>query len=62
MKPKILSWNVRGLNKEEKHLRIRNLLKEWKADVTSLQETKMEIMSYSIGWRDCSWIMRSLRW
>jgi hypothetical protein len=28
MKPKILTWNVRGLNEGNKHLRIRNLLQD----------------------------------
>jgi hypothetical protein len=30
MKPKILSWNVRGLNNGEKRPRIRNLRRLWK--------------------------------
>jgi hypothetical protein len=30
MKPKLLSWNVRGLNEWNKYLRVRNLLREWK--------------------------------
>lgn len=48
MKPKLLSWSVRGLIEGEKRLRVRNLVKEWKAVVIRLQETKMELMSYSI--------------
>lgn len=48
MKPKLLSWNVRRLNEGEKRLRVRNLLREWKASVIEIQETKMELMSYSI--------------
>jgi hypothetical protein len=28
MKPKLLSWNVRGLDERDKRLRISNLLKE----------------------------------
>lgn len=47
MKPKLLFWNVSGLNEGKKHLRIRNLLKEWKANVICLQDTKMELMSCS---------------
>ena len=27
MKPKLLSWNVRGLNDRNKHLRVKNLLR-----------------------------------
>jgi exonuclease III len=41
MKPKILSWNVRGMNDAEKRLQIRGLLMEWKADIVCLQETEM---------------------
>jgi exonuclease III len=33
MKPKILSWNVRGLNEGQKRLRVRNLLQDWKVDI-----------------------------
>jgi hypothetical protein len=33
---------VRGINDGEKRLRIRNLLKGWKADVICLQETKID--------------------
>jgi exonuclease III len=39
MKPKILSRNVRGLNERDKGLRVRNLHKEWKANIVCLQET-----------------------
>jgi exonuclease III len=42
MKPKILSWNVRGLNNRRKRLRICNLLKDWKVDIICLQETKVK--------------------
>ncbi|KAF5479667.1 hypothetical protein F2P56_000468 [Juglans regia] len=48
MKHKILSWNVRGLNKVEKRLRIRRLLREWKADIVCLQETKLKLISRRI--------------
>jgi hypothetical protein len=48
MKPKILSWNVRGLNEGNKRLRIRNLLKQWKADIICLKETKLEIIFNSL--------------
>ncbi|KAF5467563.1 hypothetical protein F2P56_017374 [Juglans regia] len=48
MKPKILSWNVRGLNEVEKRLRIRRLLREWKADIVCLQETKLKMISRRI--------------
>jgi exonuclease III len=42
MKPKILSWNVRGLNNRSKRLRICNLLRDWKVDLVCLQETKVK--------------------
>ncbi|KAG6629833.1 hypothetical protein CIPAW_14G112600 [Carya illinoinensis] len=48
MKPKIVSWNVRGLNEINKRLRIRNLLREWKADIVCLQETKLKMISRRI--------------
>jgi endonuclease/exonuclease/phosphatase family metal-dependent hydrolase len=47
MKPRILSWNVRGLNKREKRLRISNLLRDWKADIICFQETKVHGISSS---------------
>ncbi|KAI8534897.1 hypothetical protein RHMOL_Rhmol10G0132300 [Rhododendron molle] len=42
MKIKILNWNVRGLNEREKRGIVKLLLKEWKADVVCLQETKLK--------------------
>jgi hypothetical protein len=45
MKPKIISWNATGLNDKEKRMGIRELLREWKANIVYLQETKME------GWK-----------
>ena len=41
MNLKIVSWNVRGLNDSDKCLRIRNLIRLWKADLVYLQETKL---------------------
>ncbi|KAG6659987.1 hypothetical protein CIPAW_03G074300 [Carya illinoinensis] len=48
MKPKIVSWNVRGLNEATKRLRIRNLLRGWKVDIVCLQETKMKLIDRRI--------------
>ncbi|KAF5471907.1 hypothetical protein F2P56_008670 [Juglans regia] len=48
MKPKIVSWNVRGLNEVEKRLWIRHLLREWKADIVCLQETKLKVINRKI--------------
>jgi hypothetical protein len=45
MKPKILSWNVRGLNEGDKRLKVRNLIRQWKADIICLQETKPDFIS-----------------
>jgi exonuclease III len=39
MKLKILSWNVRGLNKKDKRMSIRVLSRDWKVDSICLQET-----------------------
>ena len=47
MKPKIVYWNVRGLNEINKHL-IKNLLRDWKADIVCLQETKLKLVSRKI--------------
>jgi exonuclease III len=48
MKPKIVSWNVRGMNEIEKRWKIRRLLREWKADIVCLQETKLEVISREV--------------
>jgi exonuclease III len=48
LKPKIVLWNVRGLNELEKRTKIRGLLREWKADIVCLQETKMEVISREV--------------
>jgi endonuclease/exonuclease/phosphatase family metal-dependent hydrolase len=48
MKPKIFSWNVRGLNEGDKRLKVRNLLRHWKADIICLQETKLDFVSNSL--------------
>ena len=48
LKPKLLSWNVRGLNEGDKWLRVRNLLRQLKVDIICLQETKLEHISSSV--------------
>lgn len=48
MKPKLLSWNVKVLNEGDKHLRLKNKLRQWKADVSCLQESKLEFVSSSV--------------
>jgi hypothetical protein len=47
VKPRILSWNVTGLNKRNKRLRISNLLRDWKVDIVCFKETKVHGMSRS---------------
>lgn len=42
MNLKILSWNVRGLNKKDKRTMVNSLIHKWKADVYCFQETKLE--------------------
>jgi exonuclease III len=42
MMPKILSWNVRGLNLVDKRMKIKSLLEVWKVDIACLQETKVQ--------------------
>ncbi len=51
---------MRGLNDREKRLKIKNLIKLWRADVICLQETKMEVLSRSLvkslwGWHYVDW-------
>jgi endonuclease/exonuclease/phosphatase family metal-dependent hydrolase len=48
MKHKIVTWNVRGLNKEKKRLRVRRLLRQWKVDIVCLQETKLEMVTHGL--------------
>jgi len=47
MKPRILSWTVRGLNEWNKRLSISNLLRDWKVDMICFQETKVQGLSRS---------------
>ncbi|KAG6646425.1 hypothetical protein CIPAW_07G008100 [Carya illinoinensis] len=48
MKPKTVTWNVRGLNDVDKRLRIRNMIREWKVDIVCLQETKLNYIDRGI--------------
>lgn len=45
IKPKIVSWNIRGLNETNKRSQIKNLLQEWKPDIVCFQETKLKFIS-----------------
>jgi exonuclease III len=45
MNLKILSWNVRGLNDRGKRLCIKNMIKDWQADIICLQETKLKLIT-----------------
>ena len=48
MNLRIVSWNVRGLNELDKWLRVRNLIRNWKADIVCLQETKLELINRDV--------------
>lgn len=48
MMPKLISWNVRGLNEVSKRLGVRHLLRGWGANLVCLQETKMEFISRAV--------------
>ncbi|XP_022852740.1 uncharacterized protein LOC111374314 [Olea europaea var. sylvestris] len=48
MMPKLISWNVRGLNEVSKMLGVRHLLRGWGANLVCLQETKMEFISRAV--------------
>lgn len=55
-----MSWNLRGLNEGDERRRVRNLLKQWKANVIYLQETKLEYISSSVvsslwGYQHVDW-------
>jgi hypothetical protein len=40
MKPKIVTWSVRGLNELNKRLRIKGLIREWKVDLCACWRQK----------------------
>ena len=48
MNLKFVSWNVRGLNEQDKRLQVRNLIRKWKADIVCLQETKLELINRGV--------------
>ena len=48
MNLKLLTWKLKGLNDREKRLHIKNMIKEWQADIIYLQETKMELITTQI--------------
>ena len=48
MNLRIVSWNVRGLNEQDKRLWVRNLIRKWKADIVCLQETKLELINKGV--------------
>jgi hypothetical protein len=62
---------VRGLNEEDKCLRVINLLRDCTVDVVCFQETKLEVMSCSVvfnlwGFPSCGLVLfgfqRGFRW
>ena len=44
----IVTWNVRGLNNRDKRLCLKNMIKDWRADIICLQETKLELITAQI--------------
>lgn len=48
MKLRILSWNVRGVNDNDKRMVIKALIKSQIVDLVCLQETKIKEMSSKI--------------
>jgi hypothetical protein len=50
MNLKIISWNVRGLNVQDKRLQVRHMLKLWNADIVCLQETKLDFIDRRVIW------------
>ena len=48
MNVKIISWNVRGLNEQDKRLGVRNLIRRWGLDVVCFQETKMGLINRAV--------------
>lgn len=41
MKVKIFSWNVKGLNGDNKRRLVRNLIQQWGVDINVIVETKL---------------------
>jgi len=63
MKVNLITWNVRGLNNQNKRTMVKSLMKKWKADVYCLQETKiskdLEAMAkqlWSCRWMKCGYL------
>jgi exonuclease III len=66
MKPKVLSRNVRRLSERDKRLMLSSLLRDWKADIVCLQDTKLEFVSRVVvrslwGCQHVDWCYLGLR-
>ena len=48
MRIKILSWNVKGANSDEKRKLIKAFLKWYKADLVCIQKTKLKGLTHGI--------------
>ena len=48
MNLRIVSWNVRGLNEQDKQLQVRNLIQKWEENIVCLQETKMDLINRGV--------------
>jgi len=66
-----VTWNVRGLNEKEKRLRIRSFIRDWKAKIVCLLETKFEYISREVihslwgmptSGLDIFGVVRGIRW
>ncbi|KAK2975216.1 hypothetical protein RJ640_003115 [Escallonia rubra] len=56
----IISWNVRGLNKQSKRASIAATIRSWKADIICLQESKLNVVdSFIIS---SLWHGRDIQW
>ncbi|XP_070020674.1 uncharacterized protein [Nicotiana sylvestris] len=60
MKVKVLNWNIRGLNDKNKRSIVGSLVREWRADIVCLQQTKMEDIPASMLYQ--IWGNRWVEW
>jgi hypothetical protein len=62
----IFCWNVRGPNEKDKRLRIRGLVRDWKANIVCLLEIKLENISREVvqscwGCQHVDWLFMGSR-
>lgn len=63
MNVKVITWNVRGLNRAPKRNLVKSLIHKWKADVYCLQETKLDedVELYAKQLWECRWMRCGFR-